>query len=207
MATQDPINQGCLTHFETSGTHYEVGYNTAAKFSDRIQLFFRHSQTHQQKLLPFFDSRVGRDFYEESLRVTQDCFPQYVREVRGMADGAGLPFERVFMANVFERNVEMLVKEKVWYVIVCTDTSVSLLWQCARSCPILNNSTFVDFFSKIVSFIHLLSCLPFILHCSPPPPPPCPLLILFFLSFSLSFFHSLLTTDTCTYSFMLMFEH
>ncbi|KAK7100352.1 hypothetical protein V1264_023322 [Littorina saxatilis] len=90
----------CLTQLMTRGTYYDVGYNVGLNFSRQIKLFFAESDNIQDRLLPFYDSRAGRDYYEESLRVSQDCFPQYVREVRGMADGAGIPFEHVFMANV-----------------------------------------------------------------------------------------------------------
>ncbi|KAK7508184.1 hypothetical protein BaRGS_00000423 [Batillaria attramentaria] len=90
----------CLTQLSTRGTFYDVGYNVGLNFSQRIQLFFAESDNIQQKLLPFYHTRVGRDYYEESLRIMEQCFPHYVREVRGIADGAGLPFEHVFMANV-----------------------------------------------------------------------------------------------------------
>ena len=90
----------CVAQLTTRGTFYDVGYNVGLNFSERIKLYFAESDNIQDKLLPFYDSRAGRDYYEQSLQVCQDCFPQYVREVRGTADGAGLSFEHVFMANV-----------------------------------------------------------------------------------------------------------
>ncbi|XP_076440037.1 beta-alanyl-dopamine/carcinine hydrolase-like [Babylonia areolata] len=89
-----------LVQLMTRGTFYDVGYNVGLQFSDRIKLFFAESDNIQDKLLPFYDSHMGRDYYEKSLKICQGCFPQYVREVRGIADGAGLSFEHVFMANV-----------------------------------------------------------------------------------------------------------
>ena len=102
----------CMTHLMTRGTFYDVGYNVGLNLSERIKRYFHESDFHQE-LLPFYDSRAGRDYYEECLRVSQDCFPQYVREVRGTADGAGLSFEHVFMANVFERDQGSLLQDRV----------------------------------------------------------------------------------------------
>nr|KAG5714096.1 hypothetical protein BaRGS_020424 [Batillaria attramentaria] len=93
----------CLTQLSTRGTFYDVGYNVGLNFSQRIQLFFAESDNIQHKLLPFYHTRVGRDYHEECLRVTEECFPQYVREVRGMADGSGVPFEHLFQLCIHEK--------------------------------------------------------------------------------------------------------
>ena len=102
----------CVTQLHTRGTFYDVGYNVGLNFSQRIKLFFAESDNIQDKLLPFYDTQAGRDYYEESLRVAQDCYPHYVREVRGISDGAGLPFEHVFMANVSKEVYNVLFKER-----------------------------------------------------------------------------------------------
>ena len=109
---RDPLYP-CVTHLMTRGTFYDVGYNVGLTFQDRIKRYFHESDLHQELILPLYDSQAGRDYYEESLRVCQDCFPQYVREVRGTADGAGLPFEHVFMANVFERRLGSHLQDQV----------------------------------------------------------------------------------------------
>ncbi|KAL8625613.1 hypothetical protein ACOMHN_043888 [Nucella lapillus] len=98
-----------MTQLMTRGTFYDIGYNVGLQFSNNIKLFFAESGNIQDKLLPFYDSRPGRDYYEKSLKVCQDSFPQYVREVRGTADGSGLSFEHVFMANVSKEVYNVLL--------------------------------------------------------------------------------------------------
>lgn len=110
MAQNTSSSTGSLPHFRTGGTFYDFGFNVGAHFRERIRLFFNESEQHQNTVIPFYDSHDGRQFFEENLRVCQDCFPQYVREVRGLGDGAGLPFEQVFMANVCEHDMEALLK-------------------------------------------------------------------------------------------------
>ncbi|XP_076441243.1 beta-alanyl-dopamine/carcinine hydrolase-like [Babylonia areolata] len=107
---QSTAADGCLTHFKTGGTFYDFGFSVGAHFRQRIQLYFNESDHHQKTALPFYESQEGRDYYEESLRACQDCFPHYVQEVRGMANGAGLPFEHVFMANISESQIGSLLK-------------------------------------------------------------------------------------------------
>jgi len=49
----------------------------------------------QSEFLPLYAKPEGRKIYEESLKVTEKYFPQYVIELKGMADGAGVPFHEV----------------------------------------------------------------------------------------------------------------
>lgn len=49
----------------------------------------------QQEFLPLYAKPEGRKIYEESLKVTEKYFPQYVIELKGVADGAGVKFHEV----------------------------------------------------------------------------------------------------------------
>lgn len=99
----------CMKHLMTRGTFYDVGYNVGLNFSQSIKLYFVESDNFQDQVLPFYDSQAGRDFYDKNLRVCQDCFPQYVREIRGISDGAGISFEHIFLENV-SGEVNMILK-------------------------------------------------------------------------------------------------
>lgn len=91
-----------MAHLVTRGTFYDVGYNVGLAFSSTIRNFFDDCES---QMMVFYDSPHGRAVYEESLQACQTSYPQYIKELRGLADGAGMPFEHVFMANVFERAV------------------------------------------------------------------------------------------------------
>lgn len=98
-----------FVHLSTRGTFYDVGYNVGVSFSRQLQCFFAESKDIQNKLLPFYDSSFGRQYFEESLKVTQECFPRYIREVQGMSDGSGIPFAHLFMNNVSKEVYNVLL--------------------------------------------------------------------------------------------------
>lgn len=49
----------------------------------------------QKEFLIMYAQPEGRTIFEESLKTTEKYFPQYVIELKGMADGSGVPFHEV----------------------------------------------------------------------------------------------------------------
>ncbi|XP_060079698.1 beta-alanyl-dopamine/carcinine hydrolase-like [Ylistrum balloti] len=82
------------------GNHYDVGYHTGVTFQNRIKLFYQSSLLVQEKLLPFYSQKRGREITEIYLRGARDHFPKLIREVQGMADGVGMAFEDIFLLNI-----------------------------------------------------------------------------------------------------------
>lgn len=58
----------------------------------------------------FFLQEDGRCLYEKSLKHCQNKFPNYVDEIRGMAEGCGIPFEKVHL----QRKAEELLRLFNW---------------------------------------------------------------------------------------------
>jgi len=48
-----------------------------------------------EEYLKIYNTNEGKQIYEECLQVTNEYFPQYVIELKGMAKGAGIPFHHV----------------------------------------------------------------------------------------------------------------
>mgnify|MGYP000577815299 CR=1 FL=1 len=42
-----------------------------------------------------YETDAGRKAYEDTFAVVNQSFPQYVRELEGIADGAKVPFHKV----------------------------------------------------------------------------------------------------------------
>ncbi|KAK3580206.1 hypothetical protein CHS0354_017991 [Potamilus streckersoni] len=84
----------------TRGTHYEVGHSIGSVFRERIQNYFNCSSFIQSCVVPFYNSKNGRDIFDEYKIAAEKCFPQYVREIHGMADGSGLQYEQIFLLNI-----------------------------------------------------------------------------------------------------------
>lgn len=84
----------------TRGSHYDIGYTIGRTFTDRIHQFYQNSTLVQQGLLPFYDCEAGRSVYASYLKNVTDAFPDYLKEIRGIADGCGMQFENIFLLNM-----------------------------------------------------------------------------------------------------------
>lgn len=68
-----------------------------------IKAFVNSFEPLQQEFLPLYETPEGKRVYEESLKETERYFPQYVIELKGVADGAGVMFHEVyFLVTIFK---------------------------------------------------------------------------------------------------------
>ncbi|XP_050546832.1 uncharacterized protein LOC126908630 isoform X1 [Daktulosphaira vitifoliae] len=79
------------------GTHYEVGYSMGRTFGQMIKEFIKDYTPLQEENLKLFMEPEGQIIYEESLELTRKYFPQYIIELQGIADGAQVSFEELFL--------------------------------------------------------------------------------------------------------------
>ena len=81
---------------EIKGTYHQIGYQIGKRFGKHIEKVIRRRSNWHSKLLTILNSREGRDYSKELLRLTQKYFPHLLQEIRGMADGAGISFHRIW---------------------------------------------------------------------------------------------------------------
>ena len=62
---------------------------------EHIQAFYASFMALHQKFIPFIQTEKGRRIYEGYLKTTQEVMPNYLDEIRGIADGSGVAFEQV----------------------------------------------------------------------------------------------------------------
>jgi predicted choloylglycine hydrolase len=86
--------------FEVCGNHQEIGRAIGQQFSDSIHSFFDNYDLLQKELLPYYHTSPGREYYEAFLKLHRAYFPEYMSELEGMSQGASLPFEEIFLANL-----------------------------------------------------------------------------------------------------------
>ncbi|EDW54743.1 uncharacterized protein LOC6620465 [Drosophila sechellia] len=86
----------------TRGTHYEVGFDMGRTFGSMIKNFLILSKPLNETYLPLYQSPKGRQIYNETLGSVKDSFPQYVRELEGVADGAEVEFHKLFLLHLDE---------------------------------------------------------------------------------------------------------
>jgi hypothetical protein len=94
------IHMNTIEHFETGGSHRELGLAIGSHFADAIHRFFDSYERLQRQLLPFYRTSTGKSYYQSFLALHRSRFPAYMSELEGIAEGAKRPFEEVFLVNL-----------------------------------------------------------------------------------------------------------
>ncbi|KAJ0396201.1 hypothetical protein P43SY_001908 [Pythium insidiosum] len=93
-----------LEQFQFEGeSHVAFGQAMGARFRDKIVARVQQNLKLQTRLLPFVQTtEAGRAIYDAFLQRHEEVFPQYMKELRGIAEGSGVPFETIFVQNLSE---------------------------------------------------------------------------------------------------------
>jgi hypothetical protein len=89
-----------IPQIKASGSHSEVGLVIGHRFRDQIHHLCDNYGFLQERLLPFHHSPAGRGLYASFLELHTSHFPGYMAELEGIAQGAGRPFEELFLVNL-----------------------------------------------------------------------------------------------------------
>ncbi|CAG9770386.1 unnamed protein product [Ceutorhynchus assimilis] len=93
--------RNCIPILYTRGTHYEVGYDMGRTFSGIIHNFLQVADSEYiSEYLEAYATPEGRQGYEDTLNCLKTNFPQYIRELEGIADGANVPFYKLFLLHM-----------------------------------------------------------------------------------------------------------
>ncbi|CAH1968401.1 unnamed protein product [Acanthoscelides obtectus] len=65
-----------------------------------IHNFLKISTSLNHCYLPCYETSEGRKAYEDTLNCVKSNFPQYIRELEGIADGAQVPFHKLFLLHM-----------------------------------------------------------------------------------------------------------
>ncbi len=94
-APVSPIEQ-----FEATGSHFEVGFAIGKRFAEQIHRLFDNYRFLRQQVLPYHRTPEGQARYQELLDLNRARYPDYFAELEGLAQGAGRPFEELFLTNM-----------------------------------------------------------------------------------------------------------
>lgn len=92
-----PVN---LKQFEATGSHLEVGAAIGRRFAGQINRALETYRLLQERILPYHRTPEGQARYQRLLELHQVRFPDYLEELEGLAQGAGRPFEDLFLTNM-----------------------------------------------------------------------------------------------------------
>ncbi|XP_031828088.1 C45 family peptidase tan [Nomia melanderi] len=84
----------------TRGTHYDIGFDIGRTFSGIIRNFVEIYRPLNETYLPLYETEAGKKIYEETLSCVEQQFPGYLREIQGTADGANVPFHKLFLMHL-----------------------------------------------------------------------------------------------------------
>jgi predicted choloylglycine hydrolase len=93
-----PATEQAFSEVILSGSYYEIGRGAGFHFKHEIALVFevRNEWFNSLKSAAKADSSA---LYQSLLDSAARYYPQYVEELKGMADGAGVAFEDIFILN------------------------------------------------------------------------------------------------------------
>ena len=89
-----------IEQFEASGSHREVGFAIGQRFAERIHRSLDNYRLLQDRILPYHLSPEGQARYRQFLELHQIRYPDYLVELEGIAQGAGRPYEDLFLVNL-----------------------------------------------------------------------------------------------------------
>jgi predicted choloylglycine hydrolase len=83
-----------------SGSHRDVGLAIGKTFAQQIRKTLAGNTILQKTFLPFHRTAEGKRKYQELVQLHEPRFPDYLSELRGISEGAGVPFEELFLVNM-----------------------------------------------------------------------------------------------------------
>ena len=84
------------------GSHRVVGEAIGKRFARQIRETLSDNVALQERYLPFHRTPEGRRKYEEFLGQHLSHFPEYISELEGISEGAGVQFEELLIANLWD---------------------------------------------------------------------------------------------------------
>ncbi|CAH1389163.1 unnamed protein product [Nezara viridula] len=82
------------------GTYYEVGYNVGRTFCGLINTLFDIHPCLNKVYIPLYNTKDGQEVYDKAYQTVMKYYPQYIKEMEGMSDGADVPFYKLFLLHL-----------------------------------------------------------------------------------------------------------
>ena len=110
-----------IEQLEATGSHFEVGFAIGKRFAEQIHRLLDNYLFLQKQVLPYHRTPEGQARYQGLLDLNRARYPDYFAELEGLAQGAGRPFEELFLANTRGEYQQYLHE---LYACGCSDCAV-----------------------------------------------------------------------------------
>lgn len=94
-----PETERSYPMLEVKGSYYEIGFAIGENFRDRIKKGFERRSEWFTGLRDYYVHDKDR-YFDKLKEESEKHFPNIMEEMRGMADGSGIPFDDLFLLNV-----------------------------------------------------------------------------------------------------------
>lgn len=148
MAEEQLTRRAALPILYTRGTHYEVGQDIGRTFKTIIENFIAKNRHLNEVLVEKYQSDKIRRAYEKVLQGLEKNYPQYVDELKGIANGAKVPFFKLFLLHIDEIVSAMCLREPGGGLlgstsICCDQESKVILGHAQDASPELINQAYI----------------------------------------------------------------
>ena len=82
------------------GGHFDVGLDIGRTFRNSIESHLAFNPHLNNVLVEKYQSRKVRRIYENVLENVSKNYPQYINELKGIAQGAKVPFFKLFLLHI-----------------------------------------------------------------------------------------------------------
>lgn len=86
--------------FKVSGSHFDIGFSIGKKFSSEIHHVLETYDSLRNLFIPFHHSDIGQDIFDTLIALHNLHYPDYMKEIEGLANGSGCSFEELFILNM-----------------------------------------------------------------------------------------------------------
>jgi len=89
-----------LHSISCKGPPREIGHTIGKRFRAEILLTLDRHDGLNTRFMPYSRTPAGRARYQHLFALHRNRFPEFFSELEGMAEGAGVPFEKLFVINL-----------------------------------------------------------------------------------------------------------
>ncbi len=153
------LNNRSLPFIEVSGSHREIGRQIGEACAEQVKHSIENasrllSETYEQLQLNWEGATIQAHKY---MPFAEERYPQYVEEMRGIAEGANVPYDDVAVVNAME-----VVTTDALHLTKCTSMAVNQSHTADKHVLVAHNEDWVPDDEEDV----------FMLHVSPDDEPP-----------------------------------
>lgn len=103
-----------ISRYHVQGSHYTCAHTLGVLTGEAIRHRINNDLANLSKLFAFAQTDCGLRLHEDFIKTIQLFYPWYWDEIRGLADGSGIPLMQIIVLNFLNetQTVQQLLEEK-----------------------------------------------------------------------------------------------